>query len=211
MALPTTYMTGGFTKINSYFDTLMTAKAPEKFTIKFLENLGFKSSTDRLFINVLKMLGFLDDTGSPTSRYFDFLDQSKSKLIVADGIKEAYSDLFELNVNAYQMQRSEVEGKFKTLTEGKKSQTTIQQMVSTFMALCAYADWSQVSTDERDANNHDGSASAVASNLQTFPTACPEGKGLDLNYDIHIHLPATRDPAVYDALFSSLAKHIPLK
>jgi len=32
-----------------------------------------------------------------------------------------------------------------------------------------------------------------------------------LNYDIHIHLPATRDQAVYDALFASLAKHIPLK
>lgn len=35
--------------------------------------------------------------------------------------------------------------------------------------------------------------------------------GFDLNYDIHIHLPATRDQAVYDALFASLAKHIPLK
>ena len=34
---------------------------------------------------------------------------------------------------------------------------------------------------------------------------------IDLNYDIHIHLPATRDQAVYDALFASLAKHIPLK
>ena len=30
----------------------------------------------------------------------------------------------------------------------------------------------------------------------------------DLNYDIHIHLPATRDQSVYDALFASLAKHL---
>lgn len=211
MALPTTYMTGGFTKINSYFDTLMTAKAPEKFTIKFLENLGFKSSTDRLFINVLKMLGFLDDTGSPTSRYFDFLDQSKSKLVVADGIKEAYSDLFELNVNAHQMQRSEVEGKFKTLTEGKKSQTTIQQMVSTFMALCGYADWTQTSNDTQRENKPTENVTAIPADSSAVPTVFAEGKGFDLNYDIHIHLPATRDPAVYDALFSSLAKHIPLK
>ena len=38
-----------------------------------------------------------------------------------------------------------------------------------------------------------------------------EGHRIDLNYDIHIHLPATRDQAVYDALFASLTKHLPLK
>jgi hypothetical protein len=38
-----------------------------------------------------------------------------------------------------------------------------------------------------------------------------EGNCIDLNYDIHIHLPATRDQAVYDALFASLTKHLPLK
>ena len=46
-----------------------------------------------------------------------------------------------------------------------------------------------------------------------LPTSYMTGTrhSIDLNYDIHIHLPATRDQAVYDALFASLAKHIPLK
>ena len=53
MALPTSYMTGGYTKIPQYFDTLLTARAPEKFTNKFMADLGFTSSTDRLFANGL--------------------------------------------------------------------------------------------------------------------------------------------------------------
>lgn len=100
MSLPTSYMTGSFTKIPSYFDALLTAKAPDKFTVKFMSDLGFTSSNDRQFINVLKSIGFLDDAGSPTQRYYKFLDQSCAKTMVAEGIREAYADLFALNINA---------------------------------------------------------------------------------------------------------------
>ena len=118
MSLPTSYLTGSFSKIPQYFDTLLTARAPEKFTVKFFADLGFTSSNDRQFINVLKAIGFLDDSGTPTQRYYEFLDQSSSKKMVAEGIREAYEDLFALNISANTMTVQEVEGKFKTLTNG---------------------------------------------------------------------------------------------
>ena len=31
---------------------------------------------------------------------------------------------------------------------------------------------------------------------------------LELHYDIQVHLPETRDEAVYDAIFSSMKKHL---
>ena len=49
MSLPTSYMTGSFIKIPQYFDTMLTAKAPEKFTTKFMADLGFTSSNERYF------------------------------------------------------------------------------------------------------------------------------------------------------------------
>lgn len=110
MALPASYMSGGFGKISQYFDTLLSARAPEKFSIKFMEDLGFKSSNDRQFVNVLKAIKFIDEAGVPTSRYYNFLDQSQSKLIVAEGIKEAYSDLFALNTKANELSKTELEG-----------------------------------------------------------------------------------------------------
>lgn len=72
MALPTSYMTGSFTKIPQYFDTMLTAKAPDKFTTKFMADLGFTSSNDRQFVNVLKAIGFLDDSGTPTKDTSNF-------------------------------------------------------------------------------------------------------------------------------------------
>ncbi len=209
MALPTSYMTGSFTKIPQYFDTLLTAKAPEKFTTKFMADLGFTSSNDRQFVSVLKAIGFLDEMGIPSERYFKFLDQSFSKLMVAEGIKEAYSDLFALNISANTMTKAEIEGKFKTLTNGSKENAIISYMASTFINLCSYADWSTPKQKEtNDLPKAEAKSPSVTENQSSTQST---GKGLDLNYDIHIHLPATRDPAVYDALFSSLTKHIPLK
>lgn len=210
MSLPTSYMTGSFTKIPSYFDALLTAKAPDKFTVKFMSDLGFTSSNDRQFINVLKSIGFLDDAGSPTQRYYKFLDQSCAKTMVAEGIREAYADLFALNINANKMSKEDVIGKFKTLTNGSKENATIAQMASTFINLCSYADWSeaqQYNISENTSTNNPKEDTPKEMPTQTRK----DTHRLDLNYDIHIHLPATRDQAVYDALFASLAKHIPLK
>lgn len=211
MALPTSYMTGSFTKIPQYFDTMLTAKAPEKFTTKFMADLGFTSSNDRQFVNVLKALGFLDDSGTPQERYFKFLDQSLSKKMVAAGITEAYADLFALNTSAQKMTKAEVEGKFRTLTNGTKENTTISYMASTFINLCGYADWSIDEDPGQVEVPKPQEIPDAEENKQGKEMSVVATKGFDLNYDIHIHLPATRDQAVYDALFASLAKHIPLK
>ena len=213
MSLPTSYMTGSFTKIPQYFDTMLTAKAPDKFTTKFMADLGFTSSNDRQFVNVLKAIGFLDDSGTPTERYFKFLDQSFSKQMVAEGIRESYEDLFALNTSAHKLTKAEVEGKFKTLTNGSKENATIGYMASTFLNLCGYADWSdaQSSTIQIKSSNTDTAQNNNTGIPNSIPVLSSERGRIDLNYDIHIHLPATRDQAVYDALFASLAKHIPLK
>jgi hypothetical protein len=210
MALPTSYMTGSFSKIPNYFDTMLTAKAPDKFTTKFMSDLGFTSSNDRQFVNVLKAIGFLDDAGTPTGRYFKFLDQSYSKLMVAEGIREAYADLFALNISAHKMTKAEVEGKFKTLTNGSKENATISYMASTFINLCSYAEWSEPSAKPTIIEQQEDEI--ITSPQQKQQVQAVRNQGMfDLNYNIHIHLPATRDESVYDALFASLAKHIPLK
>lgn len=213
MSLPTSYMAGNYNKIPQYFEAILNAQAPEKFTVKFLKDLGFTSSTDIQFISVLKTLGFLDDSGTPTESYFNLFDRSQAKYLVANGIRIAYGDLFALNTNAQTLSREEVKSKFKVLTSGQKSESTLGQMVSTFLQLCAYADWtkpsSQVSVVQEKAQvKIDENASTSIPNHQS--TQINEKK-LDFNYDIHIHLPVTRDERVYDALFASLTKYIALK
>lgn len=68
------------------------------------------------------------------------LDRSISKNIIADGIREAYDDLFQINKEAYKMGVEEVKNKFKTITRGEKTENVIGHMASTFTELCKYAD-----------------------------------------------------------------------
>ena len=62
MSLTNSYLTS--TKnFDAIMNSILSARAPERFTNKFLEDLGFKSSNDRLITGVLKGVGFLSETG----------------------------------------------------------------------------------------------------------------------------------------------------
>lgn len=210
MSLTMSYLTS--TKnLESIFNSIIGAKAPERFTTKFLADLGFKSSTDRLFVGILKALGFLEEGGQPTQRYYEFLDQSQSKNILAIGIEEAYEDLFNLNKDAQNMSNEDVKNKLKTLTQGQKSDRVIEQMAMTFRALCSYADWTNrdsksenvINSLEND-NEKIEKISSVSNNENDKTTT----NNMNLHYNIQIHLPETTNMAVYDAIFQSLKKHL---
>lgn len=210
MALTTSYLTS--TKnFEGIMNSILGARAPERFTNKFLEDLGYKSSNDRLITGVLKALGLLTDAGEPTQRYYDFLDQSQSKKIIAIGIQEAYEDLFNLNKEAQKLSQEEVKNKLRTLTQGQKGDKVIESMARTFRVLCDYADWTDVAANKQpDATPmqpnlgvpEETHSSDVKSNSSSHAAQ------LGLHYNIQIHLPETTNMAVYDAIFQSLKKHL---
>jgi len=141
MSLPGSY-TQKPNAIAAYFDAVLDAQPPERFSIKFLENLGFTSTNDRLFVSILKELGFLNADGVPQQRYFDFMDRSQCRYVVADGIRDAYSDLFAINTKANELSVADVKNKLRTLYAGKKTDNVIERIAKTFAALCEYADGS---------------------------------------------------------------------
>jgi Family of unknown function (DUF5343) len=203
MALPKAYLTST-RNLSGILNAIQGAKAPPKFTQRFLESLEFKSPNDRLIIGVLKALRFLNDDGSPTNRYFAFLDQTQSARILAEGIREAYDDLFQVNVNAQLLSKAELINKFKTLSQGQLSDAVLDKMALTFSELCKLADFkaetllaSEAAVSETPPNNKDGQG-AINGRIKI------EG----LVYNIYLSLPESRDPAVYAALFRSLREHL---
>jgi hypothetical protein len=165
----------------------------------------------------LKNLGFLDANGVPSERYFKFLDQSQSKKILAEAIQEAYSDLFAVNVKANELSVTEVKNKLRTLTQGKTSGNVLKLMANTFKALVDYAEWipeSQKKTQKKDVETK------KSQEVQALPPVEEKSKededgGISaslqkaqLHYNIQIHLPESRDQAVYDAIFKSLKRHL---
>lgn len=213
MSLPDSY-TLKPNAISAYFDAVLDAQPPERFSLKFLENLGFTSTNDRLFIGILKELGFLNADGVPQQRYFDFMDRSQSRHVVADGIRDAYSDLFAINAKANELSANDVKNKLRSLYVGKKTDNVIDRIATTFAALCEYADFSKT-----------GTAGPATREVQEKGKETPQQKkheggirevgqaiSLDsLQYHINIILPEARDQAVYDAIFRSLREHLGTK
>lgn len=213
MSLPDSY-TQKPGAIPAYFDAILDAQPPERFSIKFLENLGFTSTNDRLLIGILKELGFLSTDGVPQQRYFDFMDRSQSKRVVADGIRDAFSGLFAVNTKANELGAEDVKNKLRTLYAGKKTDNVIDRIAKTFTALCEYADFTSGPVKEQPPPEseeepkkepvHHG-AKRPEAGIQTVAQAL----SLDaLQYHINIVLPDTRDQAVYDAIFRSLREHL---
>lgn len=211
MALPEQYLLT--TKnLDGFFNSLLNAQAPPKFTNKFLEQLEFKSTNDRLFIGVLKFLSFIDSNGIPQERYFKFLDQTQSKQILAEAIKEAYGDLFIVNVKAHEMSVNDVKNKLRTLTQGSKSDAVLGCMANTFTSLCKYADFSKNASKEIVTVNKQEHIfeDTHSGNEQQRMTHELINKKIttEMHYNIQIHLPETRDITVYDAIFKSLKEHL---
>jgi hypothetical protein len=205
MALPTAYLLT--TKnLEAFFNALRTAQAPERFTQKFLQDLEFKSTNDRLFIGVLKALGFIDQDGIPQERYYKFLDQTESGAVLAQSVKEAYDDLFRINKQVFNLSEEDVKNKMKTLTRGEKSEGVLTSMAKTFKGLCDLADWSKPETVSAITPSTGEKQQEQTEHLTPPEQHRPKIGGLHYNFEIH--LPATRDPAVYDAIFKSLRDHL---
>ena len=210
MPLPDAY-TVKSGSIPAYFDAMLQAGAPERFSVKFLDGLEFKSSNDRTLIGILKDLGFLDTDAAPTKRYFEFLDKPQSRKVLAAGIREAFSELFALNKDANKLSAEEVKGKLRTLYAGAKKDSVIALIARTFVALCEYADFSvpQPVPPPTETKDEASVASAAPSPEIKVKSAPHKSVSLDsLQYHINIVLPESRDQAVYDAIFKSLRDHL---
>jgi len=221
MALATSYSLklGSF---SAYFDAIHSAEVPERFSATFLEELGFEQTNDRQFIGVLKDIGFIDADGKPTERYIEYLDKNESGKVIAEGLREGYSDLFAINKEAYRMDMEALKGKLKVLFKGKKSDLTVDRIARTFLALCELADFQASKAAKKHKESEDEKAEAeekknakpeedkdkgaVNKSGEHSESGALNIKGLQ--YHINIVLPESRDPSIYDAIFSSLRRHL---
>jgi len=186
-----------------FLEALRHAQAPEKVALRFIEELGFTSTNDRLFIPLLKAMKFLDEAGKPTARYHLFLDDTQWKQVLAEGVKDAYPDLFRVNRNANTLPREQLSGKIKSLAEGKLSPAVLGNVTKTFVELVKLADFTSAPTEEEPPEQSGvervgDSESALAISGRSREDAedlrgRTTGGGSTLVYRIEIVLPAVRD------------------
>ena len=137
---------------------------------------------------------------------------------MAEAIRDAYADLFQVNTSAQKLSKTDVVNKFKTLSQGQYSESVLDKMAMTFGGLVKLANFevtpprTKVSEKENsvedifESSEREDQQETLSDRLQK-PRKNVSSLG-GLHYNIQIILPDSRDPAVYDALFRSLREHL---
>ena len=198
MALTNAYVQP-ISRIPDIFGKIRDGQAPDRFSQQLMKDWGFASSADRAFIPLLKALGFLTADGKPTRRYNDYRDHSRSKAVMTEALRDAYGDIFLIKEHPSSADKAAIEGKFKSFHNASNNVAGL--MTKTFLGLLALADMTSTPASKPDAGpppgrEADPPADAV---IKVKP---------GLHYNIQIHLPATKDIEVFNAIFKALREHL---
>jgi hypothetical protein len=189
-------------KIETYFKKIEEVRVPEKADIKWFGTLGFKNGNDAYILRVLKYIGFIDSSSAPTDIWRQFKDPSKSKIVLAQAIRNGYKELFDTYSDANRKDREALYAFFSAKTGLAKN--TVDLIVNTFVNLSKLADFetellnAKLPTKEPD----------IPQTPEPILTKQAKGIISEMHINIQLHLPPTSDSTVYDALFKSLKKYL---
>lgn len=206
MGLTNTY-TQAVGRLPDLFSKIRDGQAPVLFTQQLLKDWGFKSSNDRAAIPLLKTLGFLSPDGKPTSLYHEYRDHSRSKIIMAQALRNAYGDIFLIKEHPTDADKVAIRGKFKSYHNVSDNSASL--MTNTFYALLNLSDL-KAATPKKKADKESEAEKFEPKETESHPpiTGRPLVYPSGLHYNIQIHLPPTKDVEVYNAIFKSLREHL---
>jgi hypothetical protein len=186
-------------------EKIISGTAPPKFSATHLKNIGFPSSNDRAVIPLLKDLGFLTADGTPTKRYHEYRNTAQSRSVLGEALQEAYEDVFHVNAKPTKADRDAVIGTFKSVNNVNDRLAEIQAM--TFFALLDRAD---IGTEKpkKKPEKEEENAEESTTTRRGGEGSGGMGRTLHLRHNVEVHLPATKDIEVYNAIFKALKEHL---
>ena len=141
--------------LETLFQKIAAAKVPEKFTHTFLQQtIGLKGTNDRAYIPLLRALGFLDNSGTPTPSYRQLKNSTAARGAVAGGVRAAYAPLFASDESANSLTSEKLKGLIAQVAGTDEGITS--RIASTFTALAKLGDFSASMPEE--ANSEDASS-----------------------------------------------------
>ena len=162
-------------------------------------------------VGVLKELGFLIENGTPTEFYDRLRDPNDWKYVLAERIRDLYSELFATDTNVQSAPDNEVRGTISRIT-GKDDESA-KRYFATFKTLAGLANFEPKPTKaghekEKVTKEEIVTKSTKPDALTSTGNPSIKQGGPDFHYNIQIHLPVTTDISVYNAIFKSLKEHL---
>ncbi|MFA5951450.1 MAG: DUF5343 domain-containing protein [Hyphomicrobium sp.] len=196
---------------------IQEARKPDRFTQDFLETkLGFPGGSARPIIPLLKRMNFLNSDGTPTPLYDRFRNVTTQSPAVAEGVRNAYAELFDRNRYAGDLTKEKLKALIVEVTGAAHDDRTVELTLSTILKLKEQADF-DATVNASDEDRAAATNSPVVVNgagqepIYSRPQALAEQTeevGLNLSYTINLVLPETTNPEVFNTIFKSLKDNL---
>jgi hypothetical protein len=187
--------------ITKALNKIIEAKTPERFTQDYLgTKLGLTGGSATPVIPFLKRTGFLNSDGSPSELYKRFRNENQRGAAAAEALRKGYARLYETNEYAHDLDDDGLKGLVLQVTGLERSSSTFKAIIGSLNALKAFASFDGAPVETQDEEEAPGDVPP--------PRGVQPPAGVNLGYTINLHLPATSDVAVFNAIFKSLREHL---
>jgi hypothetical protein len=198
-----------YKNVPELFTRIASAKVPDTFTTAFLvDTIGLKASGDRPLINLLKLLGFLDNTSKPTSDYSTLKNPAQAPFAIGKAIRRAYGPLFAANESAQSLQAAELRGLVGQVSGADAG--IVSKITGTLQSLLRLAkfDGPDTPTAAEEVEEEDDAQPGhkEAEKLQGSLTKRHDSPRPEFHFNIQVHLPANGTEETYLHIFNALRK-----
>ncbi|MCK1403590.1 DUF5343 domain-containing protein [Bradyrhizobium sp. 4] len=192
--------------VAALFNKIASAKIPPKFTHDFLKTtIGLSSTNDRQLIPLMRNLGLLDQSNTPTPPYA-LLKGDKAKAAIADGIRIAYAPLFNADEKANKLSGDKLKSLVAQVAGSDDDMTS--RISATFSALVNQGDFegesvTKVVENEKAQEDADAEDEAQGNGGRR---AAPKGLRTEFQYVIQVQLPSNGTEETYLNIFNAIRK-----
>lgn len=187
---------------------IKAAATPDAVSQDFVKTiLGVKGGSGNQMTAFLKKIGFATADGTPTELYKKFRNTSTEGWAAAQALKIGYAPLFTRNEYMYKLGDEELKGLIIEETGADEDSSSVPLVLACIKQLKKVAKWDGAPTDapvegtdqQKSSHKHSGDSRSYSGEATL---------GLNLGYTINLNLPATSDPAVFNAIFRALKEHL---
>lgn len=200
--------------IERALNAIKAASVPDRVSQDFVKTiLKIPGGSGDQMTAFLKKIGFAASDGAPTELYTKFRNPSSSGAAVAMAMKKAYAPLYVRSEYMHELSDDDLLGLIVEQTGLAHDSNPVKLTFSSIKALKGFANFGgseDMPLLRGDATLPD--SDTVTSQAEAAPRAANAQRernvGLNLGYVINLNLPATSDPAVFNAIFKSLKEHL---
>jgi hypothetical protein len=193
-----------YKNLPTLFEKISSAKIPEKFNHAFLQTtIGLKASNDRALIPLLRNLGFIDQSGTPTQSYALLKSNEKRRTAIAAGVRQAYRPLFDADQQAHKLPSDKLKSLVAQIAGTDDDLTG--RIAGTISALIKLGDFDAndpvVEGDKKPTKEDQPEDEIVLPDKIK-----PRGLRTEFHYNIQVVLPSNGTEEVYLNIFNALRK-----